>query len=864
MSQVGLVQHGDGEPADPRAGFAAALAQLRALVPDASDEVIARRAGSIALPSGRRVAVNARRLGEWVNGRSVPRDFEQVLALVQAVAAMTGGTAAGAAPLPSPERWRRLWRAAHEHRTERPAPRAPATADLVVGRPPSDAVSLRDRTGLAAAIDAALADPAVRQVVLTGPGGSGKSQLAAAAFHRSRGGGGVYVWVTASSRQAVLTAYARAWRALAAADREPGYGHDEETQADLLVAWLRGARRPWLVVLDDVDDPADLDGLWPIGDRGRSIVTTRRRDAQVLRPDARVLPVGMFSAAESVDYLRSRLSVPAGPDAPSDAELADLAEALGHFPLALSQAAAFLIDSRTGVAAYRRLLDDRRERLADLFPPSSRADGHDRTVASTWQLAAQRAAALARPGAALRMLELVSVLAPEGVPQDLLLTGAACAWAGGSPREALAALRALHRLSLVTHDGATVATHALVQRAVLETVPEQAALAQAAADALEQLWAADAGSGLPALFDSVTALRRAVGEQLWRDGMHPVLRRVGEHLLALGRTVAAREVVGVLLAQARERLGEQHRDVLFLRMQLACATGELGESAAAHAELVVVRREAQRLLGAVHPDTFEARLNEARHQVDLGDAVAAQADLAVLIDEAAAALGPRHLTVLLARRSLALCQGLSGDADAARAGYAAITADLAESLGPAHLDTLIAMSQLGRWVGETGDAEGAVRTYTEAVAGMAESVGRLHQETLLARHNLAYWRALAGDLTEAVSEFATAVADAQAALGPRHPTTLTCRANLAYWRGRSGQPAEAELAEVGAAVGEVMGRDHPRTLRIRQQLAELRHAGGDPAGAVADLTEVLADMRRVQGADHPRTREAVELLACWD
>ncbi|GHJ43841.1 tetratricopeptide repeat protein [Catellatospora sp. TT07R-123] len=857
-----MAQRSDGGPADPRAAFAAALARLRAAVPDASDEVLARRASATALPSGRRITVNARRLGEWFNGRSVPRDFEQVLAVVQAVAAMTA--AAGVAAGPPPQQWRRLWRDAHEHRAERPAGPVPTAADLVVGRPPSDAVALRERTPLADAIDAALADPAVRQVVLTGPGGSGKSQLAAAAFHRCRSDGGVHVWVPASSRQSVLTAYARAWRALAADRDGGGYGHDEETQADLLVAWLRTAQRPWLVVLDDVDDPADLDGLWPIGDRGRSVVTTRRRDAPVLRPDARMVPVGMFSAAESVDYLRSRLSVADPAQAPADAELADLAERLGHFPLALSQAAAFLLDSRTSVAAYRRLLDDRRERLVDLFPSSSPADGHARTVASTWQLAAQRAAALARPGVAQRMLELVAVLAPEGVPQEVVLTEAACEWVGGTAREALAALRALHRLSLVNHDGATVATHALVQRAVLEAAPDQPGLARAAADALEQAWAVDGGRHLAALYDSVTALRRAAGDHLWHERMHPVLRRIGDHLAGLGRVAAAQQATAQLLAQARGHLGEQHRDVLFLRMQAARADGELGRVAESYAALTGVRQDAQRLLGADDPETLAARVHEARHRLELGAAAAALADLVRVADDVTRALGAGHPTALTVRRHVALCRGLSGDAAGARADYAALAEDLARLRGPSHLDTLITHSELGRWIGETGDAAGAVHTYEGAVAGLEELLGRLHHQTLQARHNLAYWRALAGQPAAAVPEFAVAAGDARQALGPRHPTTLTFQANLAYWRGRSGAAsAGAELAEVGAVVAEVLGPDHPRTLRIRQQRAELGHGGGDRAAAVAELAGVLADMRRVQGAEHPRTREVAALLADW-
>ncbi|MFC7762463.1 AAA family ATPase [Catellatospora bangladeshensis] len=441
------------DPADPRAEFVAALIRLRGRLPDVSDEVLARRASATALPSGRRVSVNARRIGEWLSGRSVPRDFEQVFALVRAVET-AGGAAAGGAPGPSVEGWRRLWRAAHEHRAPARTPTATApAAELVVGRPPSDAASLRPRPDLADAIDEALRDPAVGQVVLTGPGGSGKSQLAAAAFHRARGGGGLFAWIGASSRQSVLTGYARTWRALAAglhdrpAGSPDGYGHDEETQADLLIAWLRTASQPWLLVLDDVDDPAELDGMWPLGDAGRCVVTTRRRDAVLLRPESRLIQVGMFTPAESAAYLRSRLAADqvAGGDGPGivsaasgaelrrdpdgdpvgdpdaaptgpDAELAGLAAALGHFPLALSQAAAYLIDTGTSLADYRRLLADRRERLADLFPASSPADGHARTVAGTWQLAAQRAAALAKPGTAQRLLELAALLAPRACP----------------------------------------------------------------------------------------------------------------------------------------------------------------------------------------------------------------------------------------------------------------------------------------------------------------------------------------------------------------------------------------------------------------------------------------------------------------
>ncbi|GIG03236.1 tetratricopeptide repeat protein [Catellatospora citrea] len=874
-----MAERSHDQDSAPRTAFTAALAQLRRRLPDVSDEVLARRASSIALPSGRRIAVNARRLGEWINGRSVPRDFEQVHALVQAVETAVGGPATGQ----SLQRWRQLWRAAHEQQRTpvRTPPAAGPGAELVVGRPPSDAASLRERPDLAAAIDDALRDEAVRQVLLTGPGGAGKSQLAAAAFHRARGGGGLFAWVSASSRQSLLTGYARVWRAVAGGvlDAAPGarpahpdgYGHDEETQADLLVAWLRATPQPWLVVLDDADDPADLDGLWPIGEHGRSIVTTRRRDALVLRPSARVVQVGMFTGAESVDYLRNRLSLdPAAGhgEPPPDGELAGLAAALGHFPLALSQAAAFLIDTGTGVATYRRLLDDERERLADLFPPSSPADGHDRTVASTWQLAAQRAAALAKPGTAQRMLELVSLLAPVGVPQELLLTGAARAWIGADRREALPALRALHRLSLITHDAATVAMHALVQRAVRESVPdtELPALARAAADALDEAWAApDAGLPVAALYDSLLALRRVAGEQLWHEGMHPVLRRLGEHLMAVGRTAAARDTLDELLEQARARLGDGHRDAIFVAAQRAQAVGELGDPAAAHPELTRLRRDAERLLGADDPDTLWIRLREGLQPFELGAPAVALADMVPLLARATAVLGDDHPLTLSARRYVALCQGMCGDPAAARDGFRALAGELARRRGPAHADTVSTLSDLGRWIGEAGDAELAVQTYQRAVEGLVAVHGPLHHDTLTARHNLAYWRGLAGQPAAAVEEFGVATQDAERALGPRHPTTLTFRTNLAYWTGLADDPGAgmAALAALQTVVEEVFGHAHPRALRTRQLHAQLRHRGGDVAGAVGELTAVLADMRAVQSDDHLRTGEAAQLLASW-
>src|SRR5262249_35762712 len=264
---------------------------------------------------------------------------------------------------------------------------------VVVGRPPRQADAFQDRPGLRAMIRSGLAADQVTVLtqVVAGDGGTGKTQLAAAAYRAALAPGdedaGVEVpgveaavWVTAATRAAVLTAYAQAYtRTHPAAG---GAGEAEEL-AERFLAWLQVTPRRWLVVLDDLADPADLDGLWPAGPAGRVLVTTRRRDAAL--PGRRsVIDIGVFTEAEAAAYLTAKLSAaPGAPRAMLDGA-PELAEALGYLPLALSHAAAVIINDATTCAAYTELLADRARQLGQIFParPTEAGDEYAHTVAS--------------------------------------------------------------------------------------------------------------------------------------------------------------------------------------------------------------------------------------------------------------------------------------------------------------------------------------------------------------------------------------------------------------------------------------------------------------------------------------------------
>src|SRR5581483_4568702 len=96
------------------------------------------------------------------------------------------------------------------------------------------------------------------------------------------------VWVTASSRDAIVTGFAQAASAVGATD--PGLG--AEAAADGFITWLAHTRRPWALILDDLASLDDLAGLWPAGPAGQVVITTRLPETafRTGRPGAHSLP----------------------------------------------------------------------------------------------------------------------------------------------------------------------------------------------------------------------------------------------------------------------------------------------------------------------------------------------------------------------------------------------------------------------------------------------------------------------------------------------------------------------------------------------------------------------------------------------
>jgi len=603
--------------------------------------------------------------------------------------------------------------------------------------------------------------------VVTGLGGVGKTQLAVelAGLMWKRSEIDLLLWVDASSRASVVAGYAQAAVEIIGVDET-----EPMKAAERFLAWLASTPRRWLVVLDDLADPIDLHKLWPPATgTGRAVVTTRRRDAASVA-GWRLIEVGMYTPEESIRYLQDKLQ-------PHQlVEAAELAEDLGHLPLALAHAAAFMEDQLT-CADYRKRLADQRRGLADLAPPTL-PDDYSVTVGLTWSISVDRADRLVPAGLARPVLELAAVHDLNNIPIALLTAGSVLEYLtrrfdADDLRDALRRLRLLHLIS-IDQATDTISIHTLVHRAVQEATPADrtTALATVAAEAL-----------LPTL-PRAAASQNDVAR--W-NALRP-------HAIA---------IVGNLPARGRQSLR--------LRRALANWTGYLDGDPHARDLLTGLADEYREVFGPDHRDTLEVRTAATWWTGACGDRMAARQLLKPLIADATGVLGAADPFTLTIRDSDAHWAGEAGDFDTARDDYASIVSDARATLGQNHPVTLRAEDGLARWTGEAGESAAACDAYARLVPLTAVALGPTDPQSLRVRACQAWWTGMAGDPVGACTQYEELLVDSIEQFGPDHRNVRGTREGLARWIGEAGNPAAAAalFTEIADRAEHLLGSDHP-------------------------------------------------------
>ncbi|MEV4666124.1 FxSxx-COOH system tetratricopeptide repeat protein [Micromonospora echinofusca] len=700
--------------------------------------------------------------------------------------------------------------------------------------------------------------------ILAGMGGVGKTQLAAQLVRHLVGRRRLHllVWVTAASQDAIVARYAEAASVLGLTE----VGVAPTDGATRLLAWLAHTDRRWLIVLDNLDNPADAAGWWPpMSATGRTLVTSRVREDLWGTDTRAVIPVGLFRPDEAIAYLRSAVVDPVNREG-----AAELAADLGYLPIALAQAAAYIRERHLSCASYRHEFADRHIRLRELLPdPTALPDEHAAQLDATWSLSIDAVDRLEPAGLATPILHLAALLDPHAIPIDLFTSAAALAHLTRvaastetvTPNQVRRTLQHLHRYHLIALDldAGLIRMHALVQRATRDRLDADRihAAGSVAADALLDSWpdSERESDATAALRGNVTALHHHTDSLLHTSRIHPVLVRAGVSLGGAGLVAAAADYFRRLHQIASDHLGADHLDILMTRLETARWSGRAGDAAGAASAYAALLSDQLRVLGPDHPLTLVTRNNLAVWQGAAGDAIGAAGAFSELLADHVRLLGDDHSQTLTTRNNLAYQRGQAGDAVGAARAFAELLADFVRVLGPDHPKTLIARSNLARFHGMGGNVGAAIHGFTRLLPDVRRILGPDHPDTMATREHLAYFRIRAGDPSGAASALAKVLNDRMRILGPDHPHTLTNRLHLACCRGADGDPAGActDLAELLQDQVRVLGPDHPDTLVTRREIARWQGHSGDTRKAVRDLREVFQDMLRVLGPHHTET-----------
>jgi tetratricopeptide (TPR) repeat protein len=647
----------------------------------------------------------------------------------------------------------------------------------------------------------------------------GKTALAAHAATSLRRSGAVSLaaWVDASSRASALGSYLAI-----AEDLGVDCTGDAEAIAASVCRTLQAGRARWLLVLDDLRDPADLDGIWPASPAGTVLVTARDPATVQALANAQVLPVPFLSQRESMDLLSRRLST--DPDHRSGQ--IDLALVLDGEPAALAQASAVIATSELTCREYQAIFQQRRSQL------EATAGRGVCAAAVTWSLSAEHAEIL-EPGAGTwPLLVLAALLSPHGVPADVLSSGPVSRYLAeqaGTPETgpmpaaaAIAALRAAGLLTITQSGGPAVARMSSALQAAVQAAASPALLrsgSASAADALAEAWPANAPrSGPAALLRSCAArLRSAAGDALWDGGhYHRVLVAAGQSMDAAGLHHPAAAWWQQLADNSGRHLGPSHDETVAAASLAASALLAAGQSADAvtWAEWVMTSRAAT--LGPRHPGTVKAASLLGRALTAAGR----PAEAIALLEDAVTRSGQANAATLAAwDEHAAACLA----AEKPAAAISSLTKSLGirrQALGTGHPATVMAATQLARAYLASGQHDKAIGMYEQALGWLEATHGPDHPDALSTRVLLAGAHSAAGHVTDALRHYQHTHALHERALGADRRQTLACSAALARAYADAGQ-ITAAMSVIDDAVTRA-DRNLPPGDLLTQQLRQAR------------------------------------------
>lgn len=661
----------------------------------------------------------------------------------------------------------------------------------------------------------------VRLHVLAGAGGTGKSRLALEIARRADRTGRRVWWIAATQVTAGMREVANQLGAPAGLVEQAFRGDGSAT--DLVWRFLDSTSRPWLLVIDDADDPERLGPLegrlsdstgWlrrPAAAHGLVVVTSTDNHPDNWVPGTRVHPVSPLNEEDGGSLLREF-----APGGGTIAQARALSTQLGGLPLALRAAAAYVKATRSDAITLREPtiqdFDSYREALRARFhaPPGTGAGRRDDSLG-------------------LEAMTKVCDLALSRLAEEDLA-------------EAAPLLKTFACLST-----APIPYRMLLNSSVL--------------------------SGSPLFADFPLARREAVLRGLVRFGLVEITRRATAGEAPSDHSLALSPVVHGLLREdpdVRSRRSDYHGLITRLLLDVADPNDpDQPDSWPVWSAIAPHTIEAARtaltagsgLADRVLLDALELARRTARYLIVFGLLrPARQLTRPIIVDCTGFGFVPNDREILRIRHEAGRICLEAGELAEAEAELRLVLAARERVLGPEHEDTLASAHKLARSLLEQARNDEAMSLLRSVVAAEQRVRGPEHSDTMTVRHSWARTMWAAGDRMEAERELRDVLAVSLRHWAPTRFETLRIRNTLARWLLYTDRPEEAEEV-IESALRDAVGiPDSPAVLTLRDTRCRVRLDQGRYEESVTELGQLVDDRIRVLGPGSPETRRTQTFL----
>ncbi|KAL4763169.1 uncharacterized protein BDW70DRAFT_158018 [Aspergillus foveolatus] len=717
------------------------------------------------------------------------------------------------------------------------------------------------------------------RLVLFGLGGVGKSHIAIEFAHQ------IYTelqasvfWVSASSIDRFREGYSAIFDEHISSDSDA-----KCDKAARVKEWLEKEHDEWVLIIDNADETSLFEPskqgkqsesqsileFIPESQRGVILITTRNRAAGVkfTKGAAKALiEVKPMTSEEAKLLIKSNVT----DQILEEDELDRLSELLGHLPLAIVQAAAFMQENSMSVSEYIELYNDSEETSMDLlcepFETLGRDTGVPNAVATTLIVSLDQIKE--RDPKAVEILQLIPFLDRNEVPKSLVQHRIK------RPLELTKALGTLKAFSLIvpTNGKGDFSFHRLVQLVLRKWLILESLYEDKSIHAMELL------------------------NEVYPDATFE----------NWGTCAAYLPHAQSVLSLIPELKGEAKRKVFHLQEGIAYYLWSQGRSKEAEVlDLQLV--EAKKVeFGPEHPETLESVSGLASTYYDQGRWQEAEKLDAFIVEMRKKSLGPRDRVTLTSMANLATTIESQGRMDEAEKIRREVLETASSEFGDDDDQTITAMANLGTLYLDTGRVDEAAQLTQHVLHWRTKKLGAEHKFTLTSAIILSRIYRVQGKLEEAEKlalQTCTALKDA---LGSEHPETYagkTILADIYYDQGRlddakallakiiedgeqrndadyellgrklrladiyiekkDEEQAEKLQREALRASMEALGPDHEFTLKCLYFIAMTHKRRGRDAEAIHLMAQVTHREEKLLGSFHSATLQSLHMLTEW-